>query len=416
MCNKNYVIKILVCLIIFCSTFRAIASEKIVRTNTDQPIIIAFTRHTFRGVSKTTPPPVITIPHLKIKNTILSYGMDATHDGLLITKKFAEQAYNDGAKLALKTIRQNPKIAGHWSQIRTDLSSERTFLTAVNLDEGLSKILSQKISLVGCQTSEERDIDDISTVNNQLRECISHQLIKQQRALMKEKVSKRFIMLANHLLLLLGGQPIINKANYHLYFSPVENLCAQIEMSADLGDFPLQYVLKNPVVKLSTINHKAVATALKLLGYELLIDAANSEMNASTLTTLNYIDTLKPGTQKIVVSHDTKMNALLSNLNLISAHSSPSALSIYPIETITIAMNSKLVTIVRTRIKINKNGAMNGKAGFKSWIFWSGTRTEWNSDVNKLRIKVNNDKKMVRCIQKIPLCHPVKLQYNLLRN
>lgn len=373
------------------------------------PVIIAFTRHTFRGIDKLTPPPAITISNLKIQNTILSYGENATHSGLAITKKFAESAYNNGAKLALKTIGEKPDIAGHWAIIRADLAQERTFSTAVYLYKGLSKNNSPKISLVGCRTSEAVPVDYISTGDHNFSKCIAPYLSSHKNNSNQSIISEKFIMLANHLITLLGGKPNINADNLTIYFSSIKLLSDQIEMSSDLG-MPLNAVLEKNTITSPQINHEAVTTAMQLLGYSLFENSSNLEMQALTLLKANYIDSLKGGTQEIIVTHDTKMNALLNNLGFLTKKSSPNEFSVYPIETITIAMNEKKVAIVRTRINIRKDGSMTGAAGFKSWVFWSGPRKQWNAHVAALREKVNHEKRIAACVQKATLCHAVLLQ------
>lgn len=391
-------------LILVCITVNAIAA----------PVVIAFTRHTFRGVSKIIPPKALAISNLKIQDATLSYAMNATPNGLAIAKKFAQDAYNNGAILALKTIHENPALAGHWSVIRTDLAQERTFSTAVNLYQGLSKISRGKISLIGCRTTENMPVDYIATDDRSVIACVSPQLITQESDAAKAKITEKFMMLANHLISLLGGKPNINESNFKFDFPNIRTLSNQIEMSSDLGGLPLQYVLEDAKIKSSLINREAVITAMQLLGYSLLMDSTNTESEALTLLKANYINSLKSGTQEIVVTHDTRINALLYNLGFLSENSVPNDLSIYPLETITIALNAKRVAIVRTRINISDNGSMTGAAGFKSWVFWSGTRQAWNAHVSALQEKINAEKRVAACIQKIPLCQPVLLNVTYL--
>lgn len=409
--NKKLFLKtsILLCLWLLCAPDAAAAVKT---PKQDLPVIIAFTRHTFRGVSQVTPPAALTIGNLKINNPVLSYGMDATAGGLKITTAFAKTAYNDGAKLALKAIHQNPNLAGHWSIIRADLATQRTFATAVALSQGLPKVSHQDLTLVGCPTQINQPVDVMTTWSKTLAACMRQQKADQNSHPLEKPLAKKYIMLANHLLSLLGGEPIINQSNLKQSIAPITQLCNRIEMSSDLGSFPLQYVLLNHPALSARKNHEAVVIALQLLGYDLLIKNSHLENEALVLKKLEAIDALQNGEQEIIVTHDTKISALLSQLGFISAQSKPNALAVYPLETITIALDQQRAAVVRTRINIGKAGAMNGQAGYQSRVLWSGTRKDWDARMMALRQKIERHRSIAHCIQQLPICQPVVLKLN----
>ena len=414
--NKlSFSLKLGVGLLIFISGSIKIAAavEITSHTNSSEPVIVAFTRHTFRGPNKITPPPIPRVSNLKVQNNILAYGMDATILGLKIAQRLGREAYNDGARLALKTINADPQLAGHWSEIRPDLSTQRTFWTAVCLRKGLATASGSEIPMSACPTTEGVAIDAVSASSKSQMQCIPSQLIIQQRDLLRTQVAPRYVQLANRLISLLGGKPDVTQANPYTSYSDIKLLSSLIEYSSDFNGSTLNRVLAHPITTSPQVNREAVAIALDILGYNLLFSSSGLSADITAFAKINYVNSLSNGSQKIILTHDDKISALLQSLNLLSSQSDPDDLAVYPLETITIALNANRVAIVRTRINIDKNGSMTGKSGFKSWIFWSGTRKEWDERVTTLQARINSYMPVAACLQKITPCSPVPLQLML---
>ncbi|PYJ74269.1 MAG: hypothetical protein DME77_11820, partial [Verrucomicrobia bacterium] len=91
----------------------------------DNTTLVVFSRHTFRGISKNVGPQKISLPQYGIDIPIpsLSYGEDATPQGLIIAESFAAPGLQKAAALAVRTIAENNVFDGHWDEVRAELAA-----------------------------------------------------------------------------------------------------------------------------------------------------------------------------------------------------------------------------------------------------------------------------------------------------
>ena len=59
----------------------------------------------------------------------LSYGENATPQGLIIAESFVAPGLQEAAALAVGAIAENKVFDGHWDEVRAELAAERTFWT-----------------------------------------------------------------------------------------------------------------------------------------------------------------------------------------------------------------------------------------------------------------------------------------------
>ncbi len=373
------------------------------------PVVIAFTRHTFRGPDESIAEPLPSFSNLSLKNNVVAYEMNATSHGLKIAQAFAEQAYNNGAQLALKTIGENPKLAGKWSSIRADLSTERTFETGVYLDRGLSKNVSQNIAFTGVPVIGDTSTDDISTISAAQSACYPAATWAAQSALIKNQAFAKYTPIEDDLIELLGGTPDATPQS----FPDALLVASLVEFNSDFNHFSLSNVVSGNISNSPETTKQAIQDSLNIAGYGLFQDYYGLTANVFSAAKVNYINTLPAGSQQIIVTHDDNINALLQSLGLISIQSKASDLAVYPLETITFALNSSNVAIVRTRININPNGSMTGSSGYKSWIIWSGTRAQWNAKVAAIQNNINQYPSIASCLAKIPATQPAAIDLRL---
>src|SRR5262245_23268290 len=97
----------------------------------DNTTLVVFSRHTFRGISKKVAPQKIFLREYGIAVPIpnLSYGENATPQGLIIAESFAAPGLQAAAALAVDAIAENRVFDGHWDEVRAELAAERTFWT-----------------------------------------------------------------------------------------------------------------------------------------------------------------------------------------------------------------------------------------------------------------------------------------------
>ena len=143
----------------------------------DNTTLVVFSRHTFRGISTKVGPQKISLRQYGIDIPIpsLSYGEDATPQGLIIAESFAAPALQEAAALAVGAIAENKVFDGHWDEVRAELAAERTFWTGLYLIKGIKEQDAEHnraIKFTGCKTDPGKAVDAVSS-DHPIRKCIS---------------------------------------------------------------------------------------------------------------------------------------------------------------------------------------------------------------------------------------------------
>src|SRR5260370_35661151 len=182
------------------------ALSQLVPTN-DNTTLVAFSRHTFRGIAKNVGPQKIDLSQYgigdqkdKLPIPTLSYGEDATPQGLIIAERFAAHGLQEAAALAVGAIAENKVFDGHWDEVGAELASERTFWTGLYLIEGIKEQdtgRNRAIKFTGCPTVSGNAVDAVSS-DHPIKVCVSKdkdsmadflQLLKSSQDQTKLKVS-----------------------------------------------------------------------------------------------------------------------------------------------------------------------------------------------------------------------------------
>ena len=135
--SKNLMRFCLFGLLMVLSFSPCLVSSEPVRARDDTTLVV-FSRHTFRGISNKVGPQKISLAQYGIDIPIptLSYGEDATPQGLVIAERFAGPGLQKAAALAVSEIAENKVFDGHWHEVRAELAAERTFLDRPLFKEG----------------------------------------------------------------------------------------------------------------------------------------------------------------------------------------------------------------------------------------------------------------------------------------
>jgi hypothetical protein len=370
----------------------------------DDPTIVSFTRHTFRGVAKDVGPQAIALKEYGIDITIplLSYVEDATPRGLVIAKQFGSEGLNKAAACAVRALSGDLKFCepqadigdqtfdGHWDEFRTDLSTQRTFWTAIKVREGLEESLRKptqpRIALRGCKTTPGKAIDPVCTRQSVMSRVPLSAPDVELLALFKKR-SESFLAKYRASIGIDDPMPAL-PAPYYFdgkilpnEYEEVAKLANVIEMASALGQpIPL-------LVQPSTIappRHEGqgkavVMEGLNMLGVRFFI--ANPQLVADNISVqaLNYMASRTKGTHTAVFTHDDYISALLHSLGFITRDSDPSQLAIYPLETIVFAFRDHHVAVSRTRLTVQVNGSIPENEHFQdTTLVWHGSLHTWN--------------------------------------
>jgi len=134
----------------------------------DNTTLVVFSRHTFRGISTKVAPQKIFLHEFGVAVPIpsLSYGENATPQGLLIAERSAAPALQKAAALAVGAIAENKVFDGHWDEVRAELAAERTFWTGLYLIKGIKEQDAEHnraIKFTGCKTDPGKAVDAVSS-------------------------------------------------------------------------------------------------------------------------------------------------------------------------------------------------------------------------------------------------------------
>ena len=363
----------------------------------DNTTLVVFSRHTFRGISKNVGPEKISLSQYGIDIPIpsLSYGEDATPQGLIIAENFAAPGLQEAAALAVRAIAENKVFDRHWDEVRAELAAERTFWTALYLRKGIEKKDAQHnpaIKFTGCKTVSGKAVDVVSS-DHPVKDCVPAdvylQLLKASPDLPKLKATFQDFLNTVRAAIGLGAPVTIPDPVYSpdgslpKDYDQIAALASIIEMIADLGP-PLPRIFPSsdpgPLAQLGKV---ALQRGVDSLGIRFFTSEPSPLADAVSVFPVNYMMSRPKGSHTIVVSHDNMMSALMSSLGVISSNSAPDDWAFFPIESYVFAFGSSNVSIVRMRVQIrDTDGAIPGK--YASQVVWKGSLSQWNEKVQAL--------------------------------
>jgi hypothetical protein len=364
----------------------------------DNTTLIVFSRHTFRGISKNVGPQKISLPQYGIDISIptLSYGEDATPQGLIIAEQFAAPGLQKAAALAVGAIVENKVFDGRWDEIRAELAAERTFWTGLYLRKGIEEIDAEhnpSIKFTGCQTVSGQEAVDVVSSDHPVKSCVPpdvyHQLLEASPDRLKLKTT--FEDFLNTVRAAIGLQTPVG-IPYPDYSPPPKNslppeydqiaaLASIIEMIADLGPpLPQIFLSSSDPGPLAQFGKVALQRGVDSLGIRFFTSEPSPLSDAVSVFPVNYMMSRPRGSHTIVVSHDNMMSALMSSLGIISSNSPSDDWAFFPIESYVFAFGSSNVSVVRMRVQIrDPDGAIPGD--YTSQVVWNGSLAQWNEKV-----------------------------------
>ena len=363
----------------------------------DNTTLVVFSRHTFRGISKNVGPQKISLPQYGIDIPIpsLSYGEDATPQGLIIAESFAAPGLQKAAALAERAIAENNVFDGRWDEVRAELAAERTFWTALYLRRGIEEKGAQHnpaIKFTGCKTVSGKAVDVVSS-DHPVKDCVPAdvylQLLKASPDLPKLKATFQDFLNTVRAAIGLNSPVTIPDPVYSQDgslpkdYDELAALASIIEMIADLGP-PLPQIFPSsdpgPFAQLGKV---ALQRGVNSLGIRFFTSEPSPLSDAVSVFPVNYMMSRPKGSHTIVVSHDNMMSALTSSLGVISSNSTPDDWAFFPIESYVFAFGSSNVSIVRMRVQIrDPDGAIRGN--YASQVVWKGSLSQWNEKVRAL--------------------------------
>ena len=363
----------------------------------DNTTLVVFSRHTFRGISKNVGPEKISLSQYGIDISIpsLSYGEDATPQGLIIAENFAAPGLQEAAALAVRAIAEKKAFDGHWDEVRAELAAERTFWTALYLRKGIEKKDAQHnpaIKFTGCKTVSGKAVDVVSS-DHPVKDCVPAdvylQLLKASPDLPKLKATFQDFLNTVRAAIGLGAPVTIPDPVYSQDgslpkdYDQIAALASIIEMIADLGPPLPQIFPSSDPGPLAQLGKVALQRGVNSLGIRFFTSEPSPLSDAVSVFPVNYMMSRPKGSHTIVVSHDNMMSALMSSLGVISSNGAPDDWAFFPIESYVFAFGSSNVSIVRMRVQIkDPDGAIRGK--YASQVVWKGSLSQWNEKVQAL--------------------------------
>jgi hypothetical protein len=366
----------------------------------DNTTVVVFSRHTFRGISKHMGPQKISLAKygIDIQIPTLSYGEDATPQGLFIAEHFAAPGLQKAAALAVRAVGENRVFDGHWDEVRADLAAERTFWTALYLKKGIEEKDAEHnaaIKFTGCETVSGKAVDAVSSdhpVKNCVHDDVYLQLLKASPDLPKLKAT--FQDFLNTVRAAIGlTSPVVTPdpvyspdGSLPRDYDELAALASIIEMIADLGP-PLPQIFPSSDPRpLTQLGKVALQRGADSLGIRFFTSEPSPLSDAVSVFPVNYMMSRPKSTHTIVVSHDNLMSALISSLGIVSSNSDPDDWAFFPIESYVFAFGNSNVSIVRMRVEIkDPDGAIPGN--YVSKVVWKGGLDQWNEKVEALSLR-----------------------------
>jgi hypothetical protein len=371
----------------------------------DDTTLVVFSRHTFRGISTKVAPQKIFLRQYGVAIPIpsLSYGENATPQGLIIAESFAAPGLQEAAALAVGAIAENKVFDGHWDEVRAELAAERTFWTGLYLIEGIKEQDAEHnraIKFTGCKTDPGNAVDAVSS-DHPIKKCVSKddvskavylQLLRASPELPKLKATFQHFLNTVRAAIGLSDPVVIPDPVYSVgphhdptlprEYDRIAALASIIEMIAELGPPLPQIFPSGDRAHLMQFGKVALQRGVNSLGIRFFTSEPSPLSDAVSVIPVNYMMSRPQGSHTIVVTHDNMMSALMSSLGIISSNGDPDDWAIFPIETYVFAFGSSNVSIVRMRVEISPGGAIPGNYG--SQVVWNGSVQQWNEKVMAL--------------------------------
>ncbi len=371
----------------------------------DNTSLVVFSRHTFRGISKNVGPQKISLGQYGIDNLkipTLSYGEDATPQGLIIAEHFAAPGLQEAAALAVGAIAEYKVFDGHWDEVRAELAAERTFWTGLYLIKGIEEKDAEHnpaIKFTGCKTVSGNAVDAVSS-DHPVKACVNAddysksvylQLLRSSPDLPKLKATFQDFLNTVRAAIGLGPPVMIPNPVYSedgsllpKDYGEIAALASIIEMIADLGSpLPQIFPSSSGPSPLAQLGKVALQRGVDSLGIRFFTSEPSPLSDAVSVFPVNYMMSRPRGSHTIVVSHDNMMSALMSSLGIISSNSAPDDWAFFPIESYVFAFGKSNVSVVRMRVQIrDPDGAIPGD--YASQVVWKGSLDQWNEKVRAL--------------------------------
>jgi hypothetical protein len=394
----------------------------------DDTTVVAFSRHTFRGISKEIGPQKISLPEYGINVEIpnLSYAYDATPRGMEIAKQYASKGLQEAAAAAVTALGSKKKFDGHWDEIQADLATERTFWTANKIRDGLRGLNKANADtvLTGCKTEQGHSIDVVSTRELAMKcapPAVLHAALAGSPDLRKFKAQgEHFLGVVRSAIGVEGPVPSLpepvysEKGELPKVYAEVASLASIIEMSSALGA-PLPQIFKNvPKGPLLKKGKEAIAAGVNFLGVRFFIGNPTPVADAITMFPAKFISTQAKGRHTLVLAHDDFIAAMMHGLGILSTAGDVNDLGIYPIETFVVAYNDSKASVARMQLKVKNDGSIPGP--FEHKVVWTGTRAQWDEKVKAANDRAqawNIGKEGQECLAALKMCkaEPVEVAY-----
>ena len=349
----------------------------------DEPTVVVFSRHTFRGVEMPIGPHRLGLGRFQLDFNVplLGYAMEATDHGLAMARQFGAPALQEAATLAVHSLGRD--WDGHWDEMRADLSAGRDFFTALAFRSALQPAQTGPILLTGCPTREGKGVD-IITIGTPVRQCIPAAELKRLREESPNRPRRRQ---AAEELLRVVGKAMGRSGPFHLeddsLCPEVGHLAGAIEMAAD-EPHPLQRLFPQAITpQTAALEPEAVQRASNYLGSNFIAVIPLQLAQACSLLPLEYVNSMPPGHNVVALTHDDDLSSLLRSLELIQDDGEANQLAMFPMESVVFALDSQQVAIVRMSMKIGADGSFPGS--FTSRLLWQGSRPQWEQKIARLR-------------------------------
>lgn len=431
---------IVVCAMTPCS-FTSASQKRVESTGRDDVTVLAFSRHTFRGIAETIGNAQVDLPEygIELKVPILSYGKNASPRGIELVKKSGGTSLQNAASLAVSSLGEGTYFDSKWDEFRADLATERTLWTAALLRDSIypvnqtpfirslsyfTELNKKRPPVTGC-TTQAGNANDILSARSPVLKCIPkgilHQLQKQSSAHEKyRELSKNFLEVVRKVSkknpqleeLMLPTPLALLEDEAHDIYQEAHTLASAIQMAAAVGP-PLSLLFKDmPAASVNSFGKEALTAGMGSLGTRFLHQNPRPVADTVTLFPLKYYSQKAVGKHILVSTHDDYISNLLQAMDLVHINSSLADLAIYPMETVVFAISKAHASIVRMQIQVNNpDGFITGRT--KATLLWKGTRSEWDAKLAALNKRVEGydfGPEANACIKKLSVCEASELE------
>lgn len=372
----------------FCLASIALATLAAVPAVAEDPTIVVFSRHTFRGISFKIGPQVVSLPTFGMEFALptLGYGFEASPPGITFVQKFAAKGLNEAATKAVAALGES--FNGRWDEIRADLASSRNFYTGLYMREGLQPLQKSPILLTGVPTTETVGVDVVS-IGSPVKKALPPEELKQLR---EHTPNLEHLRVAAERLLEMIGAAQGKTGPFHIdpslkctdpIYAALVPFASCLEMTSVMGS-PLPLIFPNaPREAIARFEPEAAKRGSDYLGTLFSAGIPIELARACSTFQLQYVQSMPHGSHVIVQSHDDDVSNLCRSLELVRDDGDPDELAMYPVESFVIAVDSQHASIARMRAHHGPRGTLTGP--FDTRLVWHGTRAEWDAKVARVQ-------------------------------